>query len=74
MTIERDRDGMIKIFRPSLDLFFFMVNGNRNVLLDNHAGRESGKLPPLLQATGHGKMVHLSRLHHFSAPAGDWSP
>jgi hypothetical protein len=74
MIIDRDADGIIKVFRPILDLHLSMVDEDGDVPFDNLGGKGSGQLPYTPHTTGHAGMFYLSRFQHLLAPAKGQSP
>ncbi|MDD2465939.1 MAG: hypothetical protein PHI97_18220 [Desulfobulbus sp.] len=69
MLIDRDQDGIIKVFRPILDLRLSMVDEDGNALFDNIIGKASGKLPYTPHTTGHAGMFYLNRFQHVLSPS-----
>ena len=65
MLIDRDQDGIIKVFRPVLDLHLSFKDADDNVLFDDITGKGSGKLPYVPHTTGHAGMLYLQRFHHL---------
>jgi len=69
MLIDRDHDGVIKVFRPIIDLHLSMVDEDGKVLFDNVTGNGSGKLPYVPHTTGHAGMLYLHRFQHLLPPS-----
>jgi len=65
MLIDRDQDGVIKVFRPIVDLHLSMVDEDGNVLFDDVIGKGSGKLPYVPHTTGHAGMFYMDRFQHL---------
>ena len=74
MRIERDKDGIIKVFRPILDLHLSMRDAEDEVLFDNVRGRGNGDLPYTPHTTGHAGMLYLDRFQDLLTPAGEQAP
>jgi hypothetical protein len=73
LLIRRDSDGVIKVFRPVLDLRLSAVASDDTVLLDNAAGSGSGLLPYTPHTTGAAGLFYENRfagLLEPPAPAG----
>ncbi len=69
MLIDRDRDGIIKVFRPVVDLHLSMVDEDGNVLFDNVTGKGSGKMPYVPHTTGHAGLFYLNRFQQLLSPS-----
>ena len=69
MLIDRDSDGVIKVFRPIVNLHLSMVDEDGNVLFDNVIGNGSGKLPYVPHTTGHAGMLYLDRFQDLLPPS-----
>ncbi|MGD9949359.1 MAG: hypothetical protein AB7U29_12900 [Desulfobulbus sp.] len=69
MLIGRDQDGIIKVFRPVLDLHLSMVDKDGNALFDDISGQGSGQLPYTPHTTGHAGMLYLNRFQHLLLPS-----
>ena len=65
MIIDRDTDGIIKVFRPILDLHLSAVNENDSLLFDNLTGNNSGLLPYTPHTTGPAGLFYLNRFQHL---------
>ncbi len=65
MIIDRDTDGIIKVFRPILDLHLSAVDANENLLFDNLTGHGSGLLPYTPHTTGPAGLFYLNRFQHL---------
>lgn len=61
ILIRRDTDGIIKVFRPILDLHLSAVDADEDVLFDNLEGRGSGLLPYTPHTTGPAGLFYLQR-------------
>lgn len=69
MLIRRDRDGVIKVFRPILDLRLSAIAADETVLLDNGAGSGPGLLPYTPHTTGPAGLFFLNRFAALLEPA-----
>jgi len=69
--IRRDRDGMIRVYRPMLDLRLSAVDEDGRVLADNLAGRDAGRLPYTPHTTGPAGAFYLERFRHLLTPDPD---
>ncbi len=72
MVIRRDSDGVIRVFRPILDLRLSFVDAEGNVLFDDAGGSGSGLLPYTPHTTGPAGMFYrqrFSNLLHRNNPA-----
>ncbi|MCF6187228.1 MAG: hypothetical protein L3J49_07105 [Desulfobulbaceae bacterium] len=65
MIIDRDTDGIIKVFRPILDLHLSAVDENESLLFDNLTGKGSGLLPYTPHTTGPAGLFYLNRFQHL---------
>lgn len=65
MLVARDTDGVIKVFRPLLDLRLSMVQADGEAPFDNLSGQGSGLLPYTPHTTGHAGMFYLDRFRHL---------
>ncbi len=65
MIIDRDTDGIIKVFRPILDLHISAVDGNETVLFDNLTGKGSGLVPYTPHTTGPAGLFYLNRFQYL---------
>ncbi len=65
MLIERDQDGIVKVFRPIVDLHLSMVDEDGEVRFDSISGQGSGKLPYVPHTTGHAGLLYLDRFQHL---------
>lgn len=68
MIIERDTDGIIKVFRPILDLHLSMVDHQGKVVFDNQSGQGRSRLPYVPHTTGPAGMFYLNRFQHLLEP------
>lgn len=65
MLIQKDSDGIIKVFRPVLDLRLSMVEADGQVLFDNIKGSGTGLRPYTPHTTGHAGLFYLDRFKHL---------
>lgn len=65
MIIRRDTDGIIKVFRPILDLTLSAVDKDGTVIFDNLSGDGDGLLPYTPHTTGSAGIFYLSRFSHL---------
>jgi hypothetical protein len=65
MVIRRDSDGIIKVFRPLLDLRLSMVEADGTVPFDNITGQTSGYLPYTPHTTGPAGLFYRERFRHL---------
>lgn len=65
MVIRRDTDGIIKVFRPLLDLRLSMVEADGTVPFDNITGQTSGYLPYTPHTTGPAGLFYRDRFKHL---------
>lgn len=63
--VQRDDDGIIKIFRPVLDLRLSMVDEDEEVLFDNATGNKQGMLPYTPHTTGKAGAYYRERFRHL---------
>jgi len=68
MLIRRDSDGVIKVFRPVLDLRLSAINSEDTVLLDSVAGKGSGLLPYTPHTTGPAGLFYRNRFAGLLEP------
>lgn len=68
MVVRRDIDGLIKVFRPILDLRLSYVDSDENVIFDNLQGAGQGLLPYTPHTTGNAGMFYLERFAHLLNP------
>jgi hypothetical protein len=68
MIIQEDADGVIKVFRPILDLRLSLVEADGQVSFDNVSGIGSGLLPYTPHTTGHAGLFYLDRFKHLLPP------
>jgi len=71
LRIRRDQDGIIKIFRPILDLRLSMKDAEDEVVFDNVHGKGNGELPYTPHTTGHAGMLYLDRFQDLLVPTGE---
>jgi hypothetical protein len=67
MLIRQDRDGVIKVFRPVLDLHLSAVDADGEIIagLDNIAGSNDGLLPCIPHTTGPAGLFYEQRFRHL---------
>ncbi len=65
ILIDRDRDGVIKVFRPILDLRLSAVDEDEEVLFDNVKGFGTGMLPYVPHTTGPAGLFYEQRFLHL---------
>ncbi|PID72006.1 MAG: hypothetical protein CSB34_04010 [Desulfobulbus propionicus] len=65
IRIQKDKDNIIKIFRPILDLSLSMIDADGEVLFDNLKGKNSGLLPYTPHTTGHAGVYYKDRFQHL---------
>ena len=65
ILIDRDSDGIIKVFRPILDLRISAVDEDGDVLFDNLKGTGSGLLPYTPHTTGPAGLFYEQRFLHL---------
>lgn len=65
MIVCKDTDGMIKVFRPYLDLRLSMINADGQALFDNIVGKHSGLLPYTPHTTGPAGLFFMNRFRHL---------
>lgn len=70
MLIQKDTDGIIKVFRPVLDLRLSMVEADGQVSFDNLKGMDTGLRPYTPHTTGHAGLFYLDRFQHLLPPDG----
>ena len=68
MIIQEDADGVIKVFRPILDLRLSLVEADGQVSFDNVSGIGPGLLPYTPHTTGHAGLFYLDRFKHLLPP------
>jgi len=68
MIVGKDTDGIIKVFRPLLDLRLSMVEADGQVPFDNVIGQGTGMLPYTPHTTGPAGMFFLDRFKHLLPP------
>lgn len=65
MIVRHDQDGLIKVFRPILDLSLSYVDSDENVVFDNIKGSGQVLLPYTPHTTGKAGMFYLNRFAHL---------
>ncbi|MCL2791171.1 MAG: hypothetical protein FWD79_11105 [Desulfobulbus sp.] len=65
MIVRQDTDGVIKVFRPYLDLRLSMVKADGQAPFDNIVGQDSGFLPYTPHTTGAAGLFFLDRFRHL---------
>lgn len=68
MIVGKDTDGIIKVFRPLLDLRLSMVEADGQVPFDNVIGQGTGMLPYTPHTTGPAGLFFLDRFKHLLPP------
>jgi hypothetical protein len=68
MIIRKDTDGVIKVFRPILDLHLSLIEADGSVPFDNIGGQGSGLRPYTPHTTGHAGLFYLDRFKHLLNP------
>ena len=65
ILVDTDRDGVIKVFRPILDLQLSYVDNDENVIFDNIKGTGKVLLPYTPHTTGKAGVFYLERFAHL---------
>ena len=65
MIVKKDMDGIIKVFRPILDLRLTYVDNDENTVFDNLQGSGRVLLPYTPHTTGKAGMFYLNRFSHL---------
>ncbi|MCP3931983.1 MAG: hypothetical protein GY705_23160 [Bacteroidetes bacterium] len=65
MIIKKDKDGIIRVYRPILDLYLSMVNSEEEVIFDNLTGRNNKFLPYTPHTTGKAGLYYTDRFRHL---------
>ena len=65
MLIHKDNDGMIKVFRPILDLRLSYIDYDEDVIFDNLEGTGKVVLPYTPHTTGKAGIFYLDRFSHL---------
>lgn len=68
MIVATDTDGVIKVFRPILDLRLSHLDGDGQVPFDNVVGKGTGLRPYTPHTTGPAGMFYLDRFQHLLTP------
>ena len=68
MLIQKDSDGIIKVFRPLLDLRLSMIDSDGTVRWDNIAGKDDGLRPYTPHTTGHAGLFYRDRFAPLLTP------
>lgn len=68
MVVRRDVDGIIKVFRPILDVRLSMVAADGRVPFDNITGQTNGYLPYTPHTTGPAGLFYRDRFQHLLPP------
>lgn len=71
VIIRRDQDGVLRVFRPLLDLRISAVDGEGRVLADNLRGTNDGYLPFSPHTIGRAGAFHTRRLRASAADQPD---
>ena len=69
MIVATDDDGIIKVFRPILDLQLSYVDDDENVIFDNIRGNGPALLPYIPHTTGKAGLFYLDRFSHLLSTA-----
>lgn len=69
VVIGRDRDGVIRVFRPILDLRLSWIRDEDDVRFDNVRGSGSGLVPYTPHTTGKAGLFYRDRFLHLLDPA-----
>ena len=70
MIVRRDTDGVIKVFRPYLNLRLSMIRADGQAPFDNITGQGDGLLPYTPHTTGPAGLFFLDRFRHLLPEAG----
>jgi hypothetical protein len=65
IQVRRDRDGIIKVFRPVLDIRISAVDEDGDLLFDNVTGKDDGLLPYTPHTTGPAGLFYEQRFLHL---------
>ena len=65
LLVRRDTDGVIKVFRPILDLRLSLVDADDNPLVDNLTGADNGLRPYTPHTTGPAGLFYRDRFQHL---------
>ena len=65
ILIQQDQDGLIKVFRPILDLRLSYIDSDENLVFDNIKGEGQVLLPYTPHTTGKAGMFYLNRFAHL---------
>jgi hypothetical protein len=65
ILIDKDSDGVIKVFRPLLDLRLSAISEDEEVLFDNLQGKGNGLLPYTPHTTGPAGLFYEQRFVHL---------
>ncbi|MCW5208551.1 hypothetical protein VU11_07945, partial [Desulfobulbus sp. US2] len=70
ILIRKDTDGLIKVFRPILDLRLSAVDEDGEILadFDNLTGKDEGLLPYTPHTTGPAGLFYEQRFLHLLSP------
>ena len=68
LLIGRDMDGVIKVYRPILDLRLSLVDEDGDALFDNLTGSDDGLRPYTPHTTGPAGLFYLDRFRHLLKP------
>jgi hypothetical protein len=68
MVVAADTDGIIKVFRPILDLRLSYIDYDENVVFDNIEGAGKVLLPYTPHTTGKAGLFYLDRFSHLMPP------
>jgi hypothetical protein len=65
LLVRRDTDGVIKVFRPILDLRLSLVDEDDNPRVDNQTGADNGLRPYTPHTTGPAGLFFRDRFQHL---------
>ncbi len=68
IIVRRDVDGILKVFRPILDLHLTAVDSDGRVLFDDLTGNGDGFLPYTPHTTGPAGIFYRNRFNHLLEP------
>lgn len=74
MIIDRDEDGIIKVFRPILDLHLSQVGPQGKVMFDDQSGLGRTRLPYVPHTTGPAGLFYQQRFQHLLEPTKESRP
>ncbi len=74
IIVRRDDDGVLKVFRPILDLHLSAVDSDGRVLFDDLTGNDDGLRPYTPHTTGPAGLFYLDRFKHLLERRGKNQP